>query len=540
MLKQLLIVSLYCLLCSAGRGKRSPPPFDRDPILQCPKAVADKHRWKDDTWCATTCDNNDECDKNYLCCYTGDCYQCVRAEPVNGCPPQCTSCHVTGKYNKKVVCDDCIDGYELQYGKCVEACPEGCNNCLRQYGEICCTDCKQGYDHNHCHCTKKEACQVGCDSCFPINGTRCCKDCAEGWTKKGCYCLPPPECPEGCSDCVRHGDDEVCCTECLGDWIPAGCRCVAKPNCPDECSSCFREGGKTCCNECKYGYEQFGCSCLAPPSTPKGCDDVGGEVYRVEHNRACCTLCEVGYDFDGCSCRPRAACPNNCKQCRHKSENEMCCMACEAGFERSGCGCIQAPIKECTYDEDCWFDACTISTCMNGKCHNKPVQCDDLDTCTVDYCYKGSCLHDPLVTPYCLARRPGPAICHTTNGQRCSFPFKYEGQMYNGCISTADQPIPFCVTDRSAPFEDTGVDGCDYGCPMECVAQRANVPEVRTEPCVFPFFYESVEYHSCIISEAGAAPWCPLQVTIGDQWVEGLPWGYCGATCDVEAVRNEL
>ena len=48
--------------------------------------------------------------------------------------------------------------------------------------------------------------------------------------------------------------------------------------------------------------------------------------------------------------------------------------------------------------------------------------------------------------------------------------------------------------------------------------------------CVFPFIYQSVEYHECSLVDNNNEPWCATQVGSGNQFINPH-WGNCADTC---------
>ncbi len=76
--------------------------------------------------------------------------------------------------------------------------------------------------------------------------------------------------------------------------------------------------------------------------------------------------------------------------------------------------------NECCVAADCDDkDACTVDSCLNGKCTSAPVDCDDADACTVDTCANSTCTNQPVVCASGAACDPLSGSCVVKPASEC-------------------------------------------------------------------------------------------------------------------------
>merc|ERR1712013_601588 len=106
-----------------------------------------------------------------------------------------------------------------------------------------------------------------------------------------------------------------------------------------------------------------------------------------------------------------------------------------------------------------------------------------------------------------------PNTCSTLTGDKCVFPFSYQGVEYYRC-TYADSPTPWCATQ----VDSTGVvvtnkwGDCDTGSLSSCQPETISLPSCTTQSgpypdqaCVFPFRYNGVTYTSCTTDECSSS-----------------------------------
>merc|ERR1712083_1161937 len=98
-------------------------------------------------------------------------------------------------------------------------------------------------------------------------------------------------------------------------------------------------------------------------------------------------------------------------------------------------------------------------TCDNGeKCIPLSYQCDDYQDC-----YDNS---DELYCPTWTGLSRSPTVC-TAGGQRCIFPFNYEGQSYSSCTDKgSENGKPWCALEVDS--NDNVVSGKWEDCDSTC------------------------------------------------------------------------
>jgi len=132
-------------------------------------------------------------------------------------------------------------------------------------------------------------------------------------------------------------------------------------------------------------------------------------------------------------------------------------------------------------------------------------------------------------------------VCKTTRGptpqQKCVFPFRFGGKLYERCTDVGGMEGFWCATgvDNSTREILLGKWGfCQEKCPRydACFVVKG---EARAETCKFPFVYNGVKYDSCMIQK----DWhtglniavCATKVGDGHQMIEG---GICSRSCRTE------
>ncbi|XP_060550275.1 matrix metalloproteinase-9-like [Pantherophis guttatus] len=115
--------------------------------------------------------------------------------------------------------------------------------------------------------------------------------------------------------------------------------------------------------------------------------------------------------------------------------------------------------------------------------------------------------------------RPGPAVIGgNSQGQPCSFPFKFQGQMYSSCTTDgrADGKL-WCATTR------------DYDADWKwgfCPDQGPGVigGNSQGKPCSFPFKFQGQMYSSCTTDgRSDGKLWCATTRDYDADW----KWGFC-------------
>eukprot|EP00091_Calanus_sinicus_P025353 TRINITY_DN962_c0_g1_i4.p1 TRINITY_DN962_c0_g1~~TRINITY_DN962_c0_g1_i4.p1 ORF type:complete len:203 (-),score=35.50 TRINITY_DN962_c0_g1_i4:2-610(-) len=130
-----------------------------------------------------------------------------------------------------------------------------------------------------------------------------------------------------------------------------------------------------------------------------------------------------------------------------------------------------------------------------------------------------------------------PNSCSTLTGDKCIFPFTYQGVEYYRC-TYADSP-PHGVPHRwtlQVWWSPTSGATCDTGSLSSCQPETISVPSCTAEsgpyadePCVFPFRYNGVTYTSCTTQDKDNA-WCSTRTTVAGTHVPGY-YGYCPSSC---------
>merc|ERR1712226_498753 len=132
-------------------------------------------------------------------------------------------------------------------------------------------------------------------------------------------------------------------------------------------------------------------------------------------------------------------------------------------------------------------------------------------------------------------RVPNPCSTHT--GDKCVFPFSYQGVEYYRC-TYADSPTPWCATQvDSAGVVVTNKGGdCDTGSLSSCQPETISLPSCTTQSgpypnqaCVFPFRYNGVTYTSCTTQDKSDA-WCSTNSFMH----------HSGRTCSGQSLRLPL
>ena len=145
--------------------------------------------------------------------------------------------------------------------------------------------------------------------------------------------------------------------------------------------------------------------------------------------------------------------------------------------------------------------------------------------------------------------------CKTIDDLECIFPFIYEGQTYNNCITIHNNGIPWCPTQLDSLGNYNGYwNNCGLGCepPQAPAAPSTNAtnnscrttsgPDVLGRNCVFPFIYYGQMYQECIDMHNYGIPWCPTELDYDGKYIDGK-WGNCSDECsskDFDINRNSL
>jgi hypothetical protein len=121
-------------------------------------------------------------------------------------------------------------------------------------------------------------------------------------------------------------------------------------------------------------------------------------------------------------------------------------------------------------------------------------------------------------TETCCGRVEIPTFGGTAGGEKCAFPFEFEGVEYDGCIM-GKLGQPWCAT-RPGDFNTHGKWGnCKFPCVI-AIGARTYGGNAHGASCVFPFTYDGVQYYGC--TSVGQDPlWCATELG------EPYRWGYC-------------
>jgi len=128
-----------------------------------------------------------------------------------------------------------------------------------------------------------------------------------------------------------------------------------------------------------------------------------------------------------------------------------------------------------------------------------------------------------------------PSLCLTLAGERCVFPFKYNGKEYHKCTSD-NSPTPWCSTlvDNNGTTVTNRWGDCDTDtCPVEddklvCTTVGGPSPNL---PCIFPFKHNGVTYNSCTTATLGKS-WCSTETYTDGRHKQGQgKYGLCSSTC---------
>merc|ERR1712226_500942 len=137
-----------------------------------------------------------------------------------------------------------------------------------------------------------------------------------------------------------------------------------------------------------------------------------------------------------------------------------------------------------------------------------------------------------------------PNTCSTLTGDKCVFPFSYQGVEYYRC-TYADSPTPWCATqvDSVGVVVTNKWGDCDTGSLSSCQPETISLPSCTTQSgpypnqaCVFPFRYNGVTYTSCTTQDKSDA-WCSTNTTLAGTHIPGY-FGYCPSTCLAESQNS--
>ncbi|XP_068215535.1 LOW QUALITY PROTEIN: uncharacterized protein [Palaemon carinicauda] len=114
-----------------------------------------------------------------------------------------------------------------------------------------------------------------------------------------------------------------------------------------------------------------------------------------------------------------------------------------------------------------------------------------------------------------LALPDNPLQVTTSTGEKCIFPFTYEGRTYNGCV-TLGYERPFCATkiDGEGNLLERGYCTLDWFKPSRPPTSHSTIRDLKTvkgEKCVIPFYFNGREYHGCV-TEGTRKPFCATEV----------------------------
>ncbi|KAK8405942.1 hypothetical protein O3P69_006977 [Scylla paramamosain] len=93
-------------------------------------------------------------------------------------------------------------------------------------------------------------------------------------------------------------------------------------------------------------------------------------------------------------------------------------------------------------------------------------------------------------------------VTEDDNKMQCTFPFYYNGKIYNQCTAVHSS-FAWCAVKTNQHHEPMMIAAC---------TKDGATMTLHNGPCVFPFKYKGREYHQCACEDAEAC-WCPTALT---------------------------
>jgi len=190
------------------------------------------------------------------------------------------------------------------------------------------------------------------------------------------------------------------------------------------------------------------------------------------------------------------------------------------------------------WDADRKWGTCKDSSCRSNR------KTEDEQCCVFPFTYWGKqyngCTPDKTTgKPFCATTsswdtdrlwgfcKDCPKGAETEDGQCCVFPFTYQGNQYDYCLSDTKSEIKgkmWCGTTSSYDDADSKWGTCkDSSC-------RSKTKTEEGQCCVFPFTYKGNQYNECQPSVLkNGKLWCALKSTFVNTADQQSYWGYCKA-----------
>jgi len=131
-----------------------------------------------------------------------------------------------------------------------------------------------------------------------------------------------------------------------------------------------------------------------------------------------------------------------------------------------------------------------------------------------------------------------PNMCTTLEGERCIFPFVYNGFTHYKC-TYIDSSTPWCATavdSINAEVITNNWGDCEVSTTSSCQTESIEVPTCTTtsgprpgQSCVFPFRHLGIVYETCT-NVGQSASWCSTSTTSLGTHIDG-EYGFCPSTC---------
>ncbi|XP_040568610.1 epididymal sperm-binding protein 1 [Lepeophtheirus salmonis] len=152
------------------------------------------------------------------------------------------------------------------------------------------------------------------------------------------------------------------------------------------------------------------------------------------------------------------------RQCTSVDNNgvKWCATSVHDSLDAKGYGnCLDCTCSNCTVstgNEECLFPfiykGYTYYRCTDADFDGK-YWCATSRYSTGEVNNYGLCQSDCVRTPDVSSD-----VCQTKNGQRCIFPFKYNGQTYHNCTTTGNNNVKWCATSLRDSMEYLGYGDC--------------------------------------------------------------------------------
>ena len=437
-----------------------------------------------------------ECSEGYIL-YENQCAKLCEI----GENEKCASCNSSFEYMNK--CYNCNKGYILNNkmeNKICQSCDEiinHCNECQKNYGDIQCTSCIEGYNLINNKCFKE--CHEQCLECEYIDEDKDgdeiqygkCHKCKEGYylreslvydnggkSYKGTFCNP---CTTGCKLCgFNEFQGKSYCLSCEDNYNLIDKRCEKKCDfgINDNCLNC----NENQCASCNLGYYLDDGKCLS--CDINNCDE-------CDKNKIC-KKCEKGYDLVNNQCIKKCEIGENekCKTCNSIIIGE--CSECNSGYylpidnsiDKTKCYQCEEGCKSCSGNlnlsyHECYTCDIGFKLTDNFKCVPK-CKIGQGELClSCDYsvtggencgeCNPGYYLPKNEEKTSCKKCGLNMKKCHTINENgneiivpdECFFPFIVSGNYsLNECIKGNNQK---CLSCNSTPGKIYQCGECNPG-----------------------------------------------------------------------------